>query len=83
MAIKSLTVTEEAYDALKKQKIGEESFSQIILRVTKTKKGHVGNFFGALKEKEGEELQKRVKENRKEFDKLQKEREKRLWEKHV
>ena len=80
MVIKSLTITQEAYNALKQLKVGQESFSQIILRVSKEKKGNnLGRFFGVLKGKEGEEFEKRIKEGRKEFEKEQKEREKRLW----
>lgn len=49
MAIKSLTVTEDAYDALKTLKRGDESFSEAILRLSKEKIGLAAKFFGAIK----------------------------------
>ena len=49
MATKTLTITENAYNSLKSHKIGEESFSQTILRVTNEKKGAAAALFGSLK----------------------------------
>lgn len=34
VVIKSLTITEEAYEALKRNKLANESFSKVILPVT-------------------------------------------------
>ena len=80
MAIKSLTITEDAYNALKRNKLGKESFSQVILRVTQEKKGKdLTRFFGILKGKDGEEFEKRIRENRKKVAEEIKEREKRFW----
>ena len=83
MSIKSLTITEDAYNALKRNKLGKESFSQVILRVTEEKKGkNISKFFGILKGKDGEELEKRIKEERKILEQDIKEREKRFWGKN-
>jgi predicted CopG family antitoxin len=62
MVIKSLTITENAYDALKKMKHGDESFSEVILRIASEKKGASAKFFGALKmpSSEAEAWQKRI-----------------------
>ena len=46
MAVKTITVTEEAYKALASDKNKEESFSQLILR-THGKKGDISKFIGA------------------------------------
>jgi len=35
--MKTIKITEDAYEALKKQKLGTESFSDTILRITKTR----------------------------------------------
>lgn len=48
MTIKSLTITEEAYNAIKSLKHGDESFSGVLVRIAKEKKGRAANFFGAL-----------------------------------
>jgi len=66
MTIKSLTITENAYDALQRLKHGDESFSEVILRVSKEKIGQAAKFFGALKMKPKEIVgwQERMKKNR-------------------
>jgi len=66
MAIKSLTVTENAYQALKVMKHGDESFSEVILRLSQEKIGQAARFFGALKLTPAEkaELQKRIARQR-------------------
>jgi predicted CopG family antitoxin len=51
MAVKTITVTKEAYEALASDKNKDESFSEVILRTHK-KKGNweaVGKFIGAWK----------------------------------
>ena len=51
MAVKTITVTKEAYEALASEKKKDESFSEVILRTHK-KKGNVENimkFVGAWK----------------------------------
>ena len=78
MVIKSLTVTEDAYDALKAEKCGDESFSEVILRVMSEKKGQTARFFGALKGIEGTLLRERIKKRRAEIEREFGERAKRI-----
>ena len=69
MTIKSLTITEDAYDALKMLKQGDESFSEIILRLSQEKIGAAAKFFGALKNTNIHALREKIKERRKEIEK--------------
>ena len=66
MTVKTITVTESAYNTLKNMKHGDESFSEVITRISSEKKS-VLDFFGLLKDSESsaEELQQRTKEIRK------------------
>lgn len=70
MTTKSLTITEDAYDALKALKCGDESFSETILRISKDKIGEAAKLFGAWRDhpKEIKELRRRVREHRRAFD---------------
>ena len=70
MVVKTITITENAYNSLKKLKHGEQSFSEIIIEVTKEKHGSLDRFFGILKgsEKELDKLKESVKSYRKKFD---------------
>ena len=70
MAIKSLTITEEAYNLLKRFKYEEESFTEAILRIGKGKSSAIDKYFGILKlsEKEAEEWKNKIKKRRKEVD---------------
>lgn len=63
MVIKSLTITEEAYDALKVLKHGDESFSEAILRISKEKTGTTAKFCGALRG-QTEDIRRSIKESR-------------------
>ena len=49
MVIKSLTITEDAYDALKGMKYDNESFSDVILRIKKKQVILVEECFGVMK----------------------------------
>ncbi|MBI4918822.1 hypothetical protein HY837_02755 [archaeon] len=71
MTIKSLTITEKAYDTLKALKYGDESFSDVILRTGQEKVGAAAKFFGALKmsTEEAKEWKARIKKNRDEINK--------------
>ena len=71
MAVKTLTVTEKAYNLLRMLKYGDESFSDLILRIAEAKKGNVIKFYGALNlsYKEKEDRIKRIKKGRDEIDK--------------
>ena len=70
MAVKTITITENAYETLKKLKNLEESFSEVILRVSGERKGNIINFYGALKDSKGNLgiIRRRIKDRRKEID---------------
>ncbi len=63
MAVKTITIKNEAYNALKGLKGPTESFSDTILRVAKRK--HLSEFFGVLSKESGERLEKTIMEMRK------------------
>ena len=63
MAVKTITVTRDAYDALKGLKAPHESFSKTILRVAKKKP--LDMFFGVLSKESGERLEHTIRELRK------------------
>ncbi len=58
MATKTISITEEAYNALAREKIDKESFTDTILRITK-KSGRLMDSFGAWKitDEEAENIQ--------------------------
>ena len=66
MTVKTITITESAYNTLKNMKHEDESFSEVIARIGSEKKP-ISEFFGLLKDSgdSAEELQKKVKEIRK------------------
>ena len=66
MTTKTITVTEEAYNSLKRLKSRDESFSQALLRLGKGK-GVAAKYFGILKKDDAKDLQKRLKAIRKEI----------------
>lgn len=80
MAVKSLTITEEAYNRLKAMKLGNESFSKAIIRISQNKVGAAAKFFGMWKDdpEAVEELKRRTKEHRTIIDKEFRERQKRI-----
>lgn len=63
MAVKTITVTEDAYNSLKAKKGETESFSDTILRITRYRS--LKEFAGALSEKTAEKLEKGIRERRK------------------
>lgn len=63
MAVKTITITEKAYEALKSKKASSESFSETILRVAKRKP--LSSFFGVLSGETGEKFEKAILEARK------------------
>lgn len=77
MAVKTITVTEDAYKALKSLKTSDESFSEAILRIAKRKP--LSYFYGALSKKDANNLEKVIMENRKAHKRLHKERFERLF----
>ncbi len=48
MVVKTLTIKEKAYDILYGLKRENESFSDVILRLSEEKKGNITQFFGCL-----------------------------------
>ncbi|MDR1993365.1 MAG: antitoxin VapB family protein [Nitrososphaerota archaeon] len=54
MATKTISITQEAYDALLREKMAKESFTDTILRITK-KSGKLMDSFGAWKMTDQEE----------------------------
>ena len=63
MAVKTITVKEEAYNALKSKQETNESFSDTILRITKRRP--LSDFYGGLSKETGERLEKAIMESRK------------------
>ena len=62
MATKTISITEEAYERLRARKEANESFSDIINRITG--KRSIMELAGILSEKEGGALMKTIKEGR-------------------
>jgi predicted CopG family antitoxin len=54
MATKNISITEEAYEALQRQKRKNESFTQIILRLTHSR-GNLSDLYGTWKMTDEEE----------------------------
>ncbi len=69
MGVKTITVTEEAYLLLAKEKRGEESFSQVIKRLTGDR-GRLVDSLGSWKmsEKEAEEVSSSLRKHWKRAD---------------
>lgn len=76
MAVKTITVTEKAYDALKGKKAPNESFSETIMRMAGRKP--LSAFFGVLGRESGERLEKAIGELRKQHSETYRERIKRI-----
>ncbi len=76
MATKNISITEEAYKRLAKLRKGNESFSEIIVKVTK--KDNWRNYFGTFSKESIEALEKNILKSRKLHAKLHLERTKKL-----
>jgi len=63
MATKTISVSTDAYDILKANKLPDESFTDVIKRIAS--KTSMMSFFGILSKKEADELEKNVREGRK------------------
>ena len=59
MATKTISITEEAYERLAAKKGAKESFSDVILKVTR--KAKLSDFAGILTESEAEELKSNIR----------------------
>ena len=55
MGTKTISIKKEAYEALRREKIDKESFTDIILRITK-QSGKIRDCFGAWKMTDEEEV---------------------------
>jgi len=86
MVVKTITVTQEAYDKVKCLKRPEESFSELFIRISEGKSNAVEHFFGAAnmtaKEivAERERLKRTKKEMAESFERKQARLRKRLGE---
>ena len=63
MVVKTITVTKEAYEALRSLKSKSESFSETILKIAKRKP--LDNFYGILNKEKGDKLEKAIYDVRK------------------
>jgi len=70
MATKTVTISLEAYERLKREKLEGESFSDVIIRLTERGKKDLIEFAGAWKE--AEEIEDVILKGRKEFEKYAK-----------
>ena len=78
MATKTITVTEDAYEALKSAKAPRESFSKTLLRITRRKP--LSSFYGNLSKESGKKLEKAIMENRERHKAARRNRIKRISE---
>lgn len=76
VAVKTITVTEEAYEALKSMKEEGESFSEAILRIRG--KRSLREFIGILSDEAAEEMEKAIREARREHERFHRERMRKL-----
>ena len=76
MATKNISITEEAYDRLSNLKKKNESFSEIIIKVTG--KANLRDFFGIISKKKADEVSNNIKKSREENRKLSEIRYKKL-----
>lgn len=76
MAVKTITIKEAAYESLKAKKTASESFSDVILRITKRRP--LSDFVGILSKESGERLEKSIMELRKRRDEAHRKRMERI-----
>lgn len=62
MVVKTITITEEAYRSLKARKAGEESFSDVILRLTRRRP--LRDFVGILSPESADAIRLAIDEDR-------------------
>ncbi len=62
MAIKTITITEEAYERLKAKKEKNESFTHVINRMAE--KRDIMEFAGILSDEDAEKIKKHIKKRR-------------------
>lgn len=78
MATKNISLTEEAYRRLRSFGKENESFSEIVMRITG--KQDIRKFFGILSTERADELEKAIEKNRERHRRLRQERIKRIIE---
>ncbi len=76
MAVKTITVTEDAYEALKSLKTSNESFSKTILRVAGRRS--LKEFVGVLSEESANRLEGAIKEMRRRHSEAHRKRMKKI-----
>lgn len=69
MAIKTITITEDAYERIRRLKREGESFSKLFLRLSSEKRSTGRSIYGLLKGEDTERLLKTSREIRKRADK--------------
>ena len=75
MVTKTITIMEDAYDLLARNKLQDESFSEEIRRILSKKKTKgLNDFFGILSDEEGESMIKDLKKSREMDLKLEEQR---------
>ena len=75
--VKTITVTNDAYEMLKKMKNGDESFSEVIKRVAEPRI-KLKDYFGVLPKEDAEKAQKALREVKASFSRDMEERRKRV-----
>lgn len=63
--VRQVSLSEDAYERLKKAKKGSESFSEVILRTVKAPSGDLNRFFGVWKENEYSRIERKILAERK------------------
>ncbi len=76
MSVKTITITEEAYNHLKSAKSGDESFTEAIIRITK--KNPLDALVGILTKDDANELRENIKDIRQKMEERVAETAKRL-----
>lgn len=74
MTVKTITITEDAYNLFKRLKEEDESFSDLIKRIGSERKSDINRIFGVLSKYNVEEARKKAKEIRINLDKDLKQR---------
>lgn len=77
MAVKTITITEEAYRKLKRMKMPDESFSELFMNVSR-KKNPLREMLGILPEGKADEISSNLKKYKNEQLRLQEEKHARL-----
>ena len=62
LMVKTITVTDEAYEALKRMKSGNESFSSLILRLIRLKRGKLSSLADKWSKISDSELERALRE---------------------